>query len=145
MESATLEGAMGQIGRTKVTLRLLGDSLDPESVTSLLGQQPTKSWRAGDPRPGGPAKSGSWHLQSELPGDLETQIKGLLASLSPDIAIWKVVTKQHHADLFCGLFLTEENQGLVLTPDTMGAIAQRGLELSLDVYVVPDVRDPVPK
>jgi hypothetical protein len=127
---------MAKIGNVKVGLRLFSDNLDPESVTSLLGCQPTTSWRAGEMKFGRPAKFGSWHLNSDLlvPGDLDTQIRNLLASLSCDIAIWNDLTKQHRADLFCGLFLTESNQGLVLTPDTMAAIAQRGLKLSLDIY-----------
>jgi hypothetical protein len=127
---------MGEIGKTKVSLLLLSDNLDPESVTSLLGRQPTRSWRAGEMKFGRPAKFGSWHLNGDplVPGDLDTQIRDLLASLSSDIAIWNGLTKQHRADLFCGLFLTESNQGLVLTPDTLAAIAQRGLKLSLDIY-----------
>jgi uncharacterized protein DUF4279 len=131
---------MGGIGETKVSLRLSSDNLDPESVTSLLGCQPTSSWRAGEMKFGRPAKFGSWHLRSVplVPGDLDAQIRNLLASLSSDIAVWNDLTKHHRADLFCGLFLTEINQGLVLSPDTMAAIAQRGLELSLDIYGVFD-------
>ncbi|HUA97113.1 MAG TPA: DUF4279 domain-containing protein [Terracidiphilus sp.] len=134
---------MGEIGRTKVSLRLFSDDLDPEAVTSLLGRQPTRSWRAGEMKFSRPATFGSWHLQSDLSGDLDAQIRGLLASLSPDIAVWNDLTKQHHADLFCGLFLTEGNQGLVLAPDTMDAIARRGLKLSLDIYGAPDTDEPV--
>jgi hypothetical protein len=92
-----------------------------------------------------PAKFGSWHLRSDSPGDLDAQIRDLLDSLSSDIAIWNNLTREHHADLFCGLFLTEGNQGLVLTPDTMDAIARRGLKLSLDIYSAPDTDEPVSK
>jgi hypothetical protein len=140
-----LDDTMGQIGRTKVSLRLFSDNLDPESVTSLLGRRPTRSWRAGEMKFSRPAKFGSWHLQSDAPGDLDAQIRGLLASLSPDIAIWNCLTKQHHADLFCGLFLTEGNQGLVLAPNTMDAIARRGLKLSLDIYSARDIDEPIPE
>jgi Domain of unknown function (DUF4279) len=131
---------VGEIGKTKVSLRLFSDDLDPESVTSLLGRQPTRSWRAGDMKFGRPAKFGSWHLNSDplAPGDLDTQIGSLLGSLPTDMAVWNDLTKQHRADLFCGLFLTESNQGLVLSPDTMAAVAIRGLKLSLDIYGSPD-------
>jgi hypothetical protein len=92
-----------------------------------------------------PAKFGSWHLNSDplLPDDLDAQIRNLLASLSSGITSWNDLTNQHRADLFCGLFLTESNQGLVLTPDTMVAIAQRGLKLSLDIYGSCDTHEPV--
>lgn len=85
---------------------------------------------------GRPAKFGSWHLDSDplLPGNLDARIRRVFTSLSSDIAVWNDLTKRHRADLFCGLFLTEFNQGLALTPDTMAAIARRGLELSLDIY-----------
>lgn len=93
---------------------------------------------------GRPAKFGSWHLDSDplLSGDFDARIRRMFTSLSSDIAVWNDLTKQHRADLFCGLFLTEFNQGLLLTPDTMAAIAQRGLELSLDIYgAIPDDPD----
>lgn len=135
---------MGQIGKTKVSLRLISDHLDPESVTSLLGQQPTRSWRAGEMKLDRPAKFGSWHLNSDprVPGELDTQIRDLLASVSSDIAIWNDLTRQHRADLFCGLFLTESNQGFVLMPETMAAIAERGLKLSFDIYDSCDTDEP---
>jgi hypothetical protein len=90
---------MGEIDRTKVSLRLFGHDLDPDSITSLLGRQPTRSWRAGEMKFGRPAKFGSWHLKSDFSGDLDTQIKDLLTSLSSNIVIWTDLTKQHHADL----------------------------------------------
>ena len=136
---------MGEIGRTKVSLRLFSENLDPESVTSTLEHQPTRSWRAGEMKFGRPAKFGSWHLECDFSGDLDTQIADLLASLSSNIATWNNLTKQHHADLFCGLFLNESNQGLVLTPETMAAIGQRGLKLSLDIYASSDTDEPAAK
>ena len=65
------------------------------------------------------------------------------ATLNSDISVWTVLTTQHHADLFCGLFLTGSNQGFVLMPNTMAATARRGLKLSLDIYDSPDTKEPV--
>jgi hypothetical protein len=95
-------------------------------------------------RSGRPVRFGSWHLSTDLLvlGDLDTQIRNLFDSLSPDMAVWKNLTGQHRADLFCGLFLTENNQGLELSPDTIAAIAQRGLKLSLDIYGSSDPDEP---
>jgi hypothetical protein len=136
---------MGAVGKTKVSLRFFSDNLDPEAVTALLGRQPSEGWRAGEMKFGRPAKFGLWHLNSDplLPGDLDTRIRDMLASLSSDIAVWNDLTQQHRCDLFCGLFLTESNQGLVLTPDTMAAIGLRGLKLSLDIYGLFDTDEPV--
>jgi uncharacterized protein DUF4279 len=136
---------MGKVGKTKVGLRFVSDNLDPQSVTALLGRKASGGWRAGEMKFGRPAKFGSWHLDSDplLPSDLDIRIRDLLASVSSDIAVWNKLTQQHHADLFCGLFLTESNQGLVLTPDTMAAIALRALKLSLDIYGSPDTDEPV--
>lgn len=124
----------GRVGRTKVALRLFSENLDPELVTSLLGRQPTNAWRAGTFLFNRPTKLGMWSLDSESSDDLDTQIKNILASLSSDMNVWNELTKQHRADFFCGLFLTSDNEGLTLTPATMAAISQRGLELSLDIY-----------
>jgi hypothetical protein len=136
------EGKVGEVGRTTVSLRLFSVNLDPEIVTSLLGRQPTSASRAGELKYRRPAKFGSWHLNSDpLSGDLDPQIRDLLATLTPDIAIWNDLATQHNAELFCGLFLNEDNQGLMLTPETMNAIGQRGLKLSLDIYAVFDTDD----
>jgi len=128
---------MSLVGRTKVTLRFVGDDLDPDTLTAMLGCRPTSAKRAGEVLPSGyVVVRGSWHMQSELcvPGDLDTQIRSILASLTSDLAVWNDLAERYRANLFCGLFLTEGNQEIVLSSDTMAAIGLRGIKLGLDIY-----------
>jgi hypothetical protein len=57
-----------------------------------------------------------------------------LGKLTPDLAIWRMLTSRFSGDCFCGLFMTEANEGLVLEPDVLTALTARGLTLMLDIY-----------
>jgi len=37
-------------------------------------------------------------------------------------------------DIFCGLFMGSSNEGLSLSPRTLSALGQCGIELGLDIY-----------
>ena len=131
---------MAEISRTTATLRLFGDDLDPDMVSALLGAQPTHSSRKGEARrsKSGPlvAKTGSWLLSAsdQSPGDLEAQIERLLAGLTSDLEVWSDLGRRFRIDIFCGLFMEDGNEGLVLSPRVLGALGERGMEVSLDIY-----------
>jgi hypothetical protein len=82
------------------------------------------------------ARSGSWRLKVERrsPGDLDAQIAELFVTLSLDLAIWKDLSTRFRADVFCGLFLRESNEGISLAPETLTAVGSRGLTLEMDIY-----------
>ncbi len=77
-----------------------------------------------------------WHkgVARRSPGDLDGQVSELLALMTDDLAAWQQLTTQFSADIFCGLFLDETNQGIVLNPLTLLALGARGLKLGLDIY-----------
>lgn len=54
--------------------------------------------------------------------------------MTNDPDLWRELTKKYKADLFCGIFMDEFNQGLTITPTTLSAIGLRGLTLDLDIY-----------
>ena len=58
----------------------------------------------------------------------------LLTHLTDDLAIWRSLTVRFRADIFCGLFLNEMNEGLDLQPSTLLAMGVRNLALGLDIY-----------
>jgi len=119
----------------------MGDELQPDEISMLLGCQPDVSapkdgtWRT----PRGVeriTRTGMWHkgVARRSPGDLDGQVSELLALMTDDLAAWQQLTTQFSADIFCGLFLDETNQGIVLNPLTLLALGARGLKLGLDIY-----------
>lgn len=133
---------MGPVQRTRASLRITGDDLIPDEVTRVLGCNPSRAHKKGDVirneklRSERVARFGMWSIQATpcSPGDIDAQVKDLLGKLSSDLAAWRDLTSRFHADLFCGLFLAELNQGLTISADTMAALSSRGIELDLDIY-----------
>ena len=132
---------MGALKETAATLRFFGDDLDPADITAALGSQPSVAARKGEiwRTPAGTekvARRGFWRLETERcsPGALDGQIDELLSAVTDDLAVWALLTSNYEADIFCGLFLGEENEGFSLSPKTSNAAGVRGLELNFDLY-----------
>ena len=134
----------GPVDRCTVSLRLFSDDLDPAAISALLHAQPTMSHRKGDvlrsKRGDRVCKRGRWILRCE--GDpgatLAELIDQLLDQLTPELAAWSSLSARCDMDLFCGLFLEEENRGLTLPASTLQRLAERGLALGLDIYTTPE-------
>jgi hypothetical protein len=131
---------MGTVRETAVSVRFGGVDLDPDEITRLLGVEPDLALRTGDPTPNGRGTrmTGIWSIRALRlsPGDLDGQIGTLLAKMSDDLPVWLELSRRYRADLFCGLFLEDGNEGITLSTETIRAIADRGLELGLDIYSV---------
>ncbi|MGC1305574.1 MAG: DUF4279 domain-containing protein [Caulobacteraceae bacterium] len=132
---------MAGLARTVAMLRILGDDLDPDAVSRLLGARPTAGARKGDVRLSASgrevvARSGSWRLRAEdhSPGDLSTQIRDLLTKLTDNLAVWRELSRRYRCDIFCGLFMSESNEGGTLEPDVLSMLGDRGLPLGLDIH-----------
>ena len=132
---------MSGISETSVSLRFFGNGLDPEELTNKLGHEPTIGVKMGGTwhTKMGVAKiarTGSWRLQTPRlsPGDLGKQIRLLLDQLTGDLAIWNDFTRRFRADVFTGLFLADQNEGISVSPHTLLAMGSRGLKLDLDIY-----------
>jgi hypothetical protein len=79
-------------GKAFASLGFVGDRLEPQQVTEILGLPPTKSWRKGElfrPGPRSPeiiAHTGAWWLSTEglvAGGDLDDHLGFLVALISP--------------------------------------------------------------
>jgi hypothetical protein len=132
---------MSQLDETRVAIRFFGEDLDPDELTHLLGGTPTLRRRTSDTinvrgRADRFAKTGTWQLEAEpaRPGDLDRQTKAIFGRLTDDLAVWKDLTMRFQADVYCGLFMRESNEGLRLAPDTLLALASRGLVLEWDIF-----------
>lgn len=131
-----------------VSLRFQGDALDPEAISSLLQARPSRARRKGETwhTPSGTAilaRTGFWsvRVEKEAPGDLDEKISTLLAGMNGDLAVWKQLCEAFRGDIFCGVFLTEGNVGVMLKPETVLAVGQRGLILDLDIYAADEPDD----
>jgi hypothetical protein len=132
---------MPVVNSTVATLRFFGDDLQPDEITKALGRPPTESTIKGAEwtTPSGRhrvANKGCWRLcaQDREPGNLDAQIAELLSGLSNDLTVWADLTTRFRADVFCGLFLDEGNEGISLSPHTLSMLGARNLELDLDIY-----------
>ena len=119
---------MAVVARSKVTLRISGDDLNPDDISRRLGTNPTTARTKG--------RRGSWHLEApeRQPEDINGQVTGLLAQLTPDLSVWASVTAVWKVDIFCGLFMDTMNDGSSLSPEVMSALASREIEIGFDIY-----------
>ena len=130
----------GPIDRVVVTLRLYGESLDPDEVTKMLGCQPTFAIRRGEVFPRGRyrrfATTGMWHLHGDRPEneDLEVQVQFLLGRVTRDESVWEDLAQRFRIDMNCGVFLGAWNRGFELSVPLLTELSRRRLMIGFDVY-----------
>ena len=133
---------MAQVSRSRATLRIIGDSLDPNKISGLLDCEGTTMYRKGDTRiiktTGREVvrRSGLWSLTAEEPEpeDIDGQVDSILSKLNSDLKIWSDLASEFSIDLFCGIFMERENEGMNISPETLVELGKRGIMLSLDIY-----------
>lgn len=131
---------MAAIARVRVSLRVFGDGLEPEEVSALLGRDPTRCHRKGDPMGGehGSAvePTGAWIADSGLSerAEIEDHIETLLSSVSNDSDEWEQLTSLFSASILCSVFLDQYNEGFELSPRLAQSLADRGLVIAFDIY-----------
>lgn len=131
---------MAAIARARVSLRVLGDGLEPEEVSALLGAEPSRSHHKGDPVPAhrgsGVERTGAWILDSALPekAEIEEHLEALLARVTHDPDEWLNLTERFSATVLVSAFLDRYNEGFELSPRLSQALAERGLVIAFDIY-----------
>ena len=133
---------MAYLSRSRATLRIAGDDLDPEEVSRQLGCTPTTAQRQGeaiDRHKTGRVRIalfGMWRLEaaSREPEDIDGQISEILGQLSDDLEVWRTIGQRYKVDLFCGLFMKTANEGLSLSPSSLHALGMRQIEIGFDIY-----------
>ena len=127
----------GPVDRSKVSLRIFGDNLNPDEISELLKSKPSASWKKGDVIKGTTiARTGRWSLDSNLSDemDLEEKVWDILKRLSSDEKVWHSITTKHNVDLFCGVFLETDNRGFGLSVSLMRELSRLGIEIGFDIY-----------
>jgi hypothetical protein len=133
---------MGRLRRTMASLRIIGDDLHPDEITSLLRCAPTESQSKGDELVGKKsgrsriAAFGSWSLKApgQEPGDLNAQVTWLLTATTGDLDTWQSIAARYKIDLFCGLFMDQWNDGESISAESLLALGSRHIQLDLDIY-----------
>lgn len=131
---------MAVLARSRAALRVMGDDLEPAEITALLGAPPTASQRRGEELVGRRttriARFGMWRLVADEtePADPDRQVAQILDQLTSDLPTWQALASRFEIDLFCGWFLERSNEGISLSPATLRALGERGIELGLDIY-----------
>lgn len=129
-----------EIPRLRVVPRIRGDALDPEFLTQQFGVAPSFSARKGDTvvRQGreGVQQTGVWDYELDVSPatELGEVIERLLEVFPEDSTLWGELTNAYRADVFCGVFLEDEDQRTVIEPEILAALARRGLPLSLEFH-----------
>ena len=126
------------IARVRVSLRVFGDSLEPDEVSALLGREPTRSHRKGDkiPSTSSSEPTGAWILDSGLTekAEIEDHVEALLSPVSNDSDEWASLTSRFSASILCSAFLDQYNEGFELSPRLAQSLADRGLVIAFDIY-----------
>jgi len=126
---------------SKLSLRVLGDPLDPDFLTQLLGHIPSKGRKKGDQwvvaKTGEihEARDGCWifNAPDSATGDLDWQIEWIFAKLTDNLASWKRTSEAHEVDIFVRLAPSDPSYGLSLSAETLDEMSLRGIKLILDV------------
>ena len=127
----------GSIDRSKVSLRIFGDELNPEEITELLKCKPSVSWKKGDTiRGANKTRTGRWSLESNLSDetDLEDKVWDILNRISADVEVWNSIKRMNSVDLFCGIFLETGNRGFGISVNLMKELSRLGIDIGFDIY-----------
>ncbi len=123
----------------RASLRVSGNALQPDEISSLLNLKPTKAHLRGEPRSSKSKlawNNSLWMLQSPLSDECEPvqHLEWLLNSLEPKAGIIKGIANRFHVEFFCG-FSSESGQGgFTLDAQLLQRIASLGIAFSLDLY-----------
>jgi hypothetical protein len=136
----------GPPDEAELCLRVCGEALDPDAVSRVLGREPSRRQRKGQPvlSPTGEvkriARTGSWLLDYPVGADATVgeAIHALLGSLPADQLVWASLTSRFAVDLICDLTVRCINRGFELSPELLGLVAQRGITLSYDIFCRAD-------
>lgn len=130
----------GLVEKTKVTLRLMGDDLNPHEITQILGLEPTHAHRRGEPRAGpdfkAPYGSGAWLLTVEVlkPEGPNKATERLVDLLPNDPKLWIELASRYDLSISYGIFFQGWNRGFDLSHGLLLRLALFQARLEFDLY-----------
>lgn len=128
---------------TYATLCIYHHDLNPDDVSRLLELRPTQSQRRGDPhstkasRPV-PLRVGAWFLSTRdmsQSRDVRFHIDLILGMFAgKDVAVHQLAREGCELRMSCYWRSFSGHGGPMMWPETMGRLAELGIEVSFDVY-----------
>ncbi|HEU5314744.1 MAG TPA: DUF4279 domain-containing protein [Chloroflexota bacterium] len=128
----------------RVSLRVLGEDLDPDAVTRALGVAPSDSLRRGDPVTRGARRVHaiglwSWDAGAPATAPLAEHLARIAARFGARArAIGDLAGAGLRVDVYCSYFAGGRLSQIRLEPDALGALARLGVALTLNVYCPED-------
>jgi len=139
----TQNGDGGRI-ESKVSLRIMGNSVNPKEISDLLKIQPSYTHRKGDRnilfsgRRIGDRTENIWSLESEVDSFscVEEHLSSLVGLLKNKNEELQILRKNGlRMDLFVGIFCEEEQFGFSMGQDLVSNLASLGLGVEFDIYL----------
>jgi hypothetical protein len=126
----------------RASLTILGEEVQPDEITRLLGVAPTRTHLRGEPRSlhGKIAKlvwkDSLWLLTCPLTDDRDPaeHLIWLLDSVEPKLSVIKDLAAKFRVKVFCGFSSMNGQGGFTLAPITLQRLARLGVPFSLDLY-----------
>ena len=124
-----------------VSFTLTAVDLDPDEVTLMLRQQPTKAWRVGDaihPNALVRYQQSGWRLASELPSSstLEDHVRAVLDRLAPVSVAAMELGNRYDAEVTCVMrIFGADRPPLHLPKDLVKRVAELNADVDIDLYV----------
>lgn len=123
-------------------MRFIGDDLAPDELSRLLGCESDYAHTKGETVRNRIKDFGIWRLTTEYcsPESLDEQIVSLLQKLTSDLNVWAELKTKYRVELFCYLCMDSGNDGISLSAKLLSQIAERQIDLILDVYSPTEAR-----
>src|SRR5512146_2792574 len=129
-----------------VELRIIGENLDPDSVTRTLGISPTQVRKKGERRSDESTwKSNMWALDVLPPvgsewGSLEDGLAALVSRVKAIQSQIQLYLPANELYVWCGHFTSGFDGGPTLSPNILKSLGDLGAQLFLDTYCESAVR-----
>ena len=117
----------------------------PETITRILGVNPTQTWNAGDLAGPPGSRRHKKRLGSQIASRSDRrrpdQAVMTLIDLFPDRAAFRRLPAGAEVQLTCAVYGYRERPGLYLSGTAMAALAEIGANLDVDTYDLSEVED----
>jgi hypothetical protein len=138
----------GPFDRVFFILSITGDSLIPDDISSLIGLNPTKSYKKGDQTISGAQyrKTGAWILDSGEIKLKEDEFESAyflkwIRSLPESSNVWKKLNSNYEVVVRLVGYTNQMNADFEVTLDIMGELTARNLNLAVEPYLSLDEGD----